>query len=65
MINFIYYILSKFKGGGDMMALLLAQRIILGKNKFTDVPNSLKEQVYEILVDSGVGNLAGDYNPQP
>lgn len=46
-----------------MMALLLAQRIILGKLEFVDVPESLKPQVYDHLKDSGVEFLAGDYVP--
>lgn len=46
-----------------MMALLLAQRIILGKLTFKEVPSSLKDQVYEILDESGVAFLAGDYEP--
>ena len=46
-----------------MIQILLAQRIILGKLDFEDVPSTLKPQVYEILVESGVGFLAGDYNP--
>lgn len=46
-----------------MMALLLAQRIILGKNTFEEIPAPLKPQVYEHLKDSGVEFLAGDYTP--
>ena len=41
-----------------MMAMLWAQQIMLGKKKFEDVPRLLKEQVKEILVDSGMGELA-------
>ncbi|MFO1442780.1 hypothetical protein KDN24_06075 [Bacillus sp. Bva_UNVM-123] len=47
-----------------MMALLLAQRVILGKLEFNAVPETLKPQAYEHLNDSGVGFLAGDYQPQ-
>ncbi|WP_342471651.1 hypothetical protein MHH70_12600 [Metasolibacillus sp. FSL H7-0170] len=46
-----------------MMALLLAQRVILVKLEFEAVPTSLKPQVYEHLHDSGVEFLAGDYQP--
>lgn len=46
-----------------MMALLLAQRVILGKLEFVNVPEALKPQVYAILLDSGVEFLAGDYQP--
>lgn len=40
-----------------MMAMLWASQIMLGKKEFKDVPRLLKEQVKEILVDSGMGEL--------
>ncbi len=40
-----------------MMALLYAQQIMLGKRKFSSVPSKLKEQVREILIDSGMEEL--------
>lgn len=46
------------KGGKDMMAMLWAQQIMLGKKTFAQVPAKLREQVRELLVDSGVGELA-------
>lgn len=46
------------KGGADMMAMLWAQQIMLGKKSFAQVPAKLREQVRELLVDSGVGELA-------
>lgn len=45
------------KGGVEMMAMLWAQKIILGKKKFSEVPKALKEQVREILIESGVPEL--------
>lgn len=39
------------------MAMLFAQRIMLGKSTYAQVPNSLKEQVREILIDSGCEHL--------
>ena len=42
----------------DMMAMLWAQQIMLGKKTFAQVPAKLREQVRELLVDSGVGELA-------
>ena len=42
-----------------MMAMLWAQQIMLGKKTFEQVPRLLKEQVKDILVDSGMGELAG------
>lgn len=63
IVDYVIIKLLKWRGEIDMMALLLAQRIILGKLEFVDVPESLKPQVYEHLVDSGVAYLAGDYVP--
>lgn len=34
-----------------MMAMLFAQRVILGKCEFEQVPTKLKKQVAEILID--------------
>lgn len=44
------------KGGEDMIAMLWAQRIMSEKKKYSDVPRLLKEQVKEILIESGVWN---------
>ena len=38
------------KGGSDMMAMLFATRIILGKTEFAAVPAKLKQQVADILI---------------
>lgn len=46
-----------------MMAIFLAQRIVLGKLEFNEVPEVLKPAAYEHLVDSGLGFLVGDYTP--
>lgn len=41
-----------------MMAMFFAQRVILGKTAFEDVPgNLLKTQVAEILMESGLSDL--------
>lgn len=45
------------KGGEDMMAILWAQKIMLGKKTFAEVPRLLKEQVREILIESGMEEL--------
>ena len=45
------------KGGVDMMAMLWAQQIMLGKKTYAQVPIKLKEQVKEILIDSGCEDL--------
>jgi len=46
------------KGDVIMMAMFFAQRVILGKTAFSAVPAALKEQVREILIDSGLPELA-------
>jgi len=45
------------KEGEVMMAMLWAQQIMLGKKTFKQVPRLLKEQVKEILIDSGMEEL--------
>ena len=45
------------KGGVDMMAMLWAQQIMLGKKTYANVPKLLKEKVKEILIDSGCEEL--------
>ena len=46
------------KEGETMMAMFCAQRVILGKTAFKDVPAKLKDQVRELLVDAGLPELA-------
>lgn len=41
-----------------MMAMFFAQRVILGKTLFTDVPATLRPQVKTLLEESGLGELA-------
>lgn len=41
----------KFERKVIMMAMLFAQRVILGKCEFEQVPKKLQEQVAEILID--------------
>ena len=40
-----------------MMAMFFAQRVILGKTAFDEVPKALKKQVAEILIDFGLLEL--------
>ena len=49
--------MRKWKEVQLMMAMLWAQKIILGKKTFADVPRLLKEQVREILIESGLEEL--------
>lgn len=48
------WIMSHMRGGEDMMAMFFAQRVILGKTAYKDVPSTLQPGVKEILVDSGL-----------
>ena len=45
------------RGGEDMMAMIWAQQIMLGKRTFLQVPRLLKDKVREILIDSGMEEL--------
>lgn len=40
-----------------MMAMFFAQRVILGKTAYADVPEVLKPQVKALLEESGLGEL--------
>lgn len=51
------FILLQISGGKEMMAMLWAQQIILGKKTYGQVPRLLKEKVKEILEDSGMTEL--------
>lgn len=41
----------------EMMAMIWAQQIMLGKKTYAQVPRLLKEKVREILIDSGCEEL--------
>ena len=41
----------------DMMTMIWAQQIMLGKKTFAQVPRLLKEKVREVLIDSGCEDL--------
>ena len=56
MISLLFRIIVG-KEGEEMMAMLWAQQIILGKKTFAQVPKLLKEKVKEILIDSGMEEL--------
>ena len=52
------FILQLILGGGEiMMAMFFAQRVMLGKTSFAEVPAKLKDQVRELLVDAGLPEL--------
>lgn len=59
MVTLLTYLIIFFqrKEGKEMMAMLWAQQIMLGKKTYEQVPRLLKEQVKEILTDSGMEKL--------
>lgn len=54
------FILLQNSGGKEMMAMLWAQQIMLGKKTYAQIPRLLKDKAKEILEDSGMGELAND-----
>ena len=57
LFKIIYYIL---KGDDLMMAMLFAQKIILGKLTFSDVPAKLKAAVKEVLIECGCEEMTAE-----
>ena len=59
MRNLVNNVILLFLGkdGKEMMAMLWAQQIMLGKKTYEQVPRLLKEKVKEILADSGMEEL--------
>jgi hypothetical protein len=53
-LNMLLFRLIYGKEGDTMIAMLWAQRIMNGKKTYDQVPRLLKEQVKEILIESGV-----------
>lgn len=51
MRKFINTLKERFERTVIMMAMLFAQRVILGKCEFEQVPKKLRKQVAEILID--------------
>lgn len=49
--NLVLSIYLYLEGEREMMAMLFAQRVILGKTEFADVPAKLQEQVADILIN--------------
>lgn len=56
MAKLIIYLLFG-KESNTMIAMLWAQKIILGKKTFSQVPRLLKDQVREILIECGCEDL--------
>ena len=55
MLNFVTWLYAR--KDEDMMAMIWAQQIMLGKKTYAQVPRLLKEKVKEILIDSGCEEL--------
>lgn len=55
--KFLKLFMLKMKEAEYMMAMLWCQQIMLGKKSFSQVPAKLKEQVKELLIDSGCEDL--------
>mgnify|MGYP001156332198 CR=1 FL=1 len=51
----VYFTLQK--GSKEMMAMLWAQQIMLGKKTYAQVPRLLKDKVKEVLIDSGCEDI--------
>ena len=59
MVNTLFYKKYQEKGGKSMaITNFLAYRIISGKLTFSSVPDKLKANVKEILIESGCEDLA-------
>ena len=56
MLN-IFGLLVMSRKEDDMMAMLWAQQIMLGKKTYAQVPRLLKDKVKEVLIDSGCEDL--------
>lgn len=56
-LNMLLFRLIYGKEGEIMIAMLWAQRIMYGKKTYAEVPRLLKDQVKEILIESGVEEL--------
>lgn len=55
MLNILTWLYARKEE--DMMAMIWAQQIMLGKKTYAQVPRLLKEKVKEILIDSGCEEL--------
>ena len=48
----------------SMMEQFFAQRIVLGKSKYEDVPAKLKDGVKKILIDNGLESFIPEENQE-
>ena len=52
------HIKNWFRKVGETVAVVYATLIIKGKKTFADVPDRIKEQVKQVLIDLDCGDLA-------
>lgn len=52
------HIMNKIRKVMETMAVVYATLIIKGKKTFADVPDRIKEQVKQVLIDLDCGDLA-------
>ena len=57
MLNIFGWLIIMSGKEEDMMAMLWAQQIMLGKKTYAQVPRLLKDKVKEVLIDSGCEDL--------
>lgn len=57
MLNIFGRLIIMSRKEEDMMAMLWAQQIMLGKKTYAQVPRLLKDKVREVLIDSGCEDL--------
>ena len=57
LVTKLFFIILFGKEGIMVLAMLWAQKIIYGKKTFAQVPKLLKEDVREILIESGKEEL--------
>ena len=58
MLNMLTWLYARKEE--DMMAMIWAQQIMLGKKTYAQVPRLLREKVREFLIDSGCEELVTD-----
>ena len=57
MLNIFGRLIIMSRKDEDMMAMIWAQQIMLGKKTYAQVPRLLKDKVKEVLIDSGCEDL--------
>lgn len=60
MNKLLLFILSLFWKGVNDVAVIYAALIIKGKKNFDDVPERIKDQVAQVLIDLDCGDLVAN-----